>query len=64
MKFEMKMKLNEWIKIRIEKVKVYDIDKVKVYDMIKIAKLTIKIWNRGEIFYLNNIWKWKNENEK
>lgn len=29
--------------------------KVKVYDMIKIAKLTIKIWNRGEIFYLNNI---------
>lgn len=29
MKFEMKMKLNEWIKIRIEKVKVYDIDKSK-----------------------------------
>lgn len=29
--------------------------KIKVYDMIKIAKLTIKIWNRGEIFYLNNI---------
>lgn len=55
MKFEMKMKLNEWIKIRIEKVKVYDIDKSKSIWYDKDSEAYNQIWNRGEIFYLNNI---------